>query len=93
MHHSSPPPHHHQHSLPPSHLNPPARSPRQTWIHAAAIVLSLVFFFVFALVYNAVCLSFPSLAGSYWVIQQATTDSPALYLAAVLAGVTAVLPR
>ncbi|KAF0293172.1 putative phospholipid-transporting ATPase VA [Amphibalanus amphitrite] len=64
-----------------------------TWIHAAAIVLSLVFFFVFALVYNAVCLAFPSLAGSYWVIQMATTDSPTLYLAAVLAGVTAVLPR
>ena len=52
-----------------------------------------MFFFVFALVYNAVCLAFPSLSGSYWVMQMATTDSPTLYLAALLAGVTAVLPR
>lgn len=65
---------------------------RQTWIHVSSILLSLLCFFMFALVYNAACLPFSSLAGSYWVMQKAMS-SPTLYVLVTVASVAAVLPR
>lgn len=63
-----------------------------TWIHAASIFGSVLVFFLFAVVYNSICLYLPGLAGSYWVIVDAM-NTPIFYLISLLSAVVAVLPR
>ncbi|KAF5277653.1 hypothetical protein FQA39_LY06146 [Lamprigera yunnana] len=63
-----------------------------TIIHIASIVVSVGAFYIYSLVYNALCVTCFGLPSTYWVIQHAIV-SPNYWLCTLLAIVVALLPR
>lgn len=64
----------------------------QTILHVASMVCSLGSFYLFALVYNSVCVNCFGVPSQYWVIHMCLS-SPTHWLIIVITGVVCVLPR
>jgi len=66
--------------------------PFQTVLHVLSIVLSLGSFYLFAIVYDSVCMNCFGVRSSYWVIFVCFA-SAVHWLVIMLSTVVAVLPR
>lgn len=64
----------------------------QTILHVLSMVLSLGSFYLFALVYNTLCVKCFKVPSQYWVIQRCMS-SPIHWLLIILTAVVCVLPR
>uniref|UniRef100_A0A8C0HUM1 Phospholipid-transporting ATPase n=4 Tax=Balaenoptera TaxID=9766 RepID=A0A8C0HUM1_BALMU len=63
-----------------------------TWIHMLVIVGSILFYFFFALVFGAMCVTCNPPSNPYWIMQEHMLD-PVFYLVCVLTTCVALLPR
>ncbi len=63
-----------------------------TIVHWVSILLSILLYFVFALIYNGVCVDCFGLNAPFWVMQHAM-NTPHFWVIIILAAVAAVLPR
>lgn len=64
----------------------------QTILHVLSIAISIGSFYVFAFLYNSVCVSCFGLPSNYWVIHM-SMSSVQYYLITALTAVLALLPR
>ncbi|XP_030047208.1 phospholipid-transporting ATPase VD [Microcaecilia unicolor] len=63
-----------------------------TWIHLSIMIVSFVLYFLFALVFGAICKVCSPPANPYWIMQKHIAD-PVFYLVCTLATCVALLPR
>ena len=63
-----------------------------TIVHISSILLSILAYFVFALLYNGLCLDCSGLQNPYWVMQHCM-GTPHFWLVCLVTAVIAVLPR
>ncbi|XP_049487958.1 phospholipid-transporting ATPase VD isoform X1 [Panthera uncia] len=63
-----------------------------TWIHMLVIVGSVLSYFLFALVFGAMCVTCNPPSNPHWIMQEHMLD-PVFYLVCVLAACVALLPR
>ncbi|ODN06541.1 putative phospholipid-transporting ATPase VD [Orchesella cincta] len=73
-----------------SHMAIEAKS--WTMIHVLSILVSILFFYAFAFIYNTVCINCLGFENPFWVIHELIT-SPIHWLTVVVSTVLAVLPR
>ncbi|XP_008496927.2 probable phospholipid-transporting ATPase VB [Calypte anna] len=66
----------------------------KTWtlFHLVAMVGSVVFYFVFSLIYNAACVVCNPPTNPYWVLEKQLSD-PTFYFLCLITPITALLPR
>ncbi|XP_033891147.2 phospholipid-transporting ATPase VD-like isoform X1 [Acipenser ruthenus] len=63
-----------------------------TWIHVVILIGSGLFYFVFALIFSATCVTCNSPANPFGIMEQYMSD-PVFYLVCVLTTIVALLPR
>ncbi|XP_051895793.1 phospholipid-transporting ATPase VD-like [Pristis pectinata] len=63
-----------------------------TWIHWTVMLGSLLFYFVFTLIYGGTCINCNPPSNPYWIMEYQLTE-PLFYLICVLSTLIALLPR
>jgi len=63
-----------------------------TWLHVAALILSIIIYLGFALIYNAACTECSGLPNPYWVMQHSLA-SPLFWATLILSCILAFIPR
>lgn len=64
----------------------------QTLFHVVTMIGSVVFYLVFSLIYNAVCVACNPPTNPYWIMEKQLSD-PTFYLLCLITPVVALLPR
>ncbi|KAJ7316241.1 hypothetical protein JRQ81_002403 [Phrynocephalus forsythii] len=63
-----------------------------TWLHGIIMIGSILFYFLFSIIYNASCTVCNHPTNPYWIMQRELSE-PSFYFICIITPVTALLPR